>query len=341
MGTKLGVFFKKKRKYHPMEETFEFVQRFGAGVNLGNTLDAPDGETSWGNPKISRELVHFYRKEGFRSIRIPVSWEKHFSRDDFVIDDSFLNRVHEVVSWCLDEGFITILNLHHEGGWLSPDKEASATGILICIWRQIANCFTSCGERLVFEAFNEIRNGDDWGGTPDSCESVNRLAARFVETVRSTGGSNKSRYLMIPTYAASAGETACCCWKPVENDNRLIATVHCYAPHEFTHQSNGQKEYHPAWCRPELESVFQCLKRHFLDRGVPIVIGEAGVNQKNGVPNESGRIAWAHDVATLSARHGIPLIVWEDGGDFQLVDRANVKWTHPLLATEYLASSSC
>ena len=324
-----------------MNGAFGFVRLFGTGINLGNSLDAtPGGETSWGNPPISRELIRFYRSEGFQSIRIPVTWSQHLCDADDTISPDFLLRVREVVDWCLGEGFVVIINLHHEDGWLSPDKEAAATPRLVRLWGQIARHFADYGEKLVFEAFNEIRNGDDWVGTDVACQLVARLADRFVSTVRAEGPCNESRYLMIPTYAASVGETACRLWVRVANDKRLIATVHCYAPHEFTHQLSGPKDYHPDWCRPALESVFQCLKRNFLERDILVVIGEAGVMQENGVPAETGRVAWAHDLATLSARHQIPFIIWEDGGRFQLVDRAKVKWTHYDLAKAYLAVSS-
>lgn len=322
-----------------MNVSFEFVRHFGVGINIGNSLDAPEGEISWGNPPISRKLIRFYRNEGFRSIRIPVTWSSHLNVNNYTIHLGFLSRVREVVDWCLGEGFVVIINLHHEDGWLSPDNETKATPKFVRLWEQIARHFADCGEKLVFEAFNEIRNGDDWFGTDAACQVVAQLADRFVSTVRAAGNCNASRYLMIPTYAASVGERACRLWRRVANDNRLIATVHCYEPHEFTHQSNGPKQYDPYWCRPRLESVFQCLKRNFLNRDIPVVIGEAGVCQKNGIPDESGRIAWAHDIETLSVQHGIPLIVWEDGGSWQLVNRAKVEWTHPNLAKEYLASS--
>ena len=323
-----------------MNNAFEFVRQFGFGINLGNSLDAPDDETAWGNPRISRKLIQFYRKEGFQTIRVPVTWHKHLDAYGYV-NPFFMDRVREVIGWCLGEGFITVLNLHHDGnkdveGWLTPAFDESALQRFARLWTQIAERFSNCGERLVFEAFNEIRNGDDWQGTDVAFDAVNRLAAKFVETIRASGGNNVNRYLMIPTYAASDGEQACQGWKRIGNDERVIATVHCYDPHEFTHQSAGKKEYDSNWCKPALEAVFERLKRIFIDQGIPVVIGEANVIQKSGIPAESGRIAWAHDIAQLSSKNGIPLIVWEDGGWMQLVDRAKVCWTHPDLARAYV-----
>lgn len=47
------------------------------GINIGNTLDAPSGETTWGNPAIQEYYFDDYKDAGFTSIRIPVTWNKH------------------------------------------------------------------------------------------------------------------------------------------------------------------------------------------------------------------------------------------------------------------------
>ena len=42
--------------------------------NLGNTLDADSGRDLLGQPQATRELFETIRAEGFRSVRIPVTW---------------------------------------------------------------------------------------------------------------------------------------------------------------------------------------------------------------------------------------------------------------------------
>lgn len=46
------------------------------GINIGNTLDAPSGETTWGNPVIEEYYFDDYKDQGFTAIRIPVTWGK-------------------------------------------------------------------------------------------------------------------------------------------------------------------------------------------------------------------------------------------------------------------------
>ena len=58
----------------------DFVEQLGVGWNLGNTLDPVDCtwladnmemeyETAWGNPKVTKELIHYIKSEGFSTMR--------------------------------------------------------------------------------------------------------------------------------------------------------------------------------------------------------------------------------------------------------------------------------
>ncbi|MGO4374423.1 cellulase family glycosylhydrolase, partial [Paenibacillus sp. MCAF20] len=52
-----------------------YVEAMQPGWNLGNTFDATGSETSWGNPATSKELIESLAGQGYRSIRIPITWK--------------------------------------------------------------------------------------------------------------------------------------------------------------------------------------------------------------------------------------------------------------------------
>src|SRR5579885_1180946 len=54
-----------------------YVQAMQPGWNLGNTLDAIPDETSWGNPLVTQAFIQQVAAQGFKSIRIPVTWMSH------------------------------------------------------------------------------------------------------------------------------------------------------------------------------------------------------------------------------------------------------------------------
>lgn len=84
--------------------SYEFSQLMVPGWNVGNSLDAPEGETTRGNPLITQQLIDSVKAVGFRSIRIPVAWSKFIDSATYTIDPAFLARVKEVVDYAMVAG---------------------------------------------------------------------------------------------------------------------------------------------------------------------------------------------------------------------------------------------
>ena len=54
----------------------ELALKINIGWNVGNSLEAIGSETSWGNPRVSAELIDLVKKSGFNAIRIPCAWNQ-------------------------------------------------------------------------------------------------------------------------------------------------------------------------------------------------------------------------------------------------------------------------
>ena len=95
----------------------EAVAGMGRGINLGNTLEPPL-EGAWNNGPAQESYFDAYLEAGFTNIRIPVRWDQHTSNAvPFTVDESWMDRVEQVVDWGLERGFYITLNGHHED-WL-------------------------------------------------------------------------------------------------------------------------------------------------------------------------------------------------------------------------------
>ena len=196
----------------------EIVEMMGFGWNLGNTLDATGGNTadvtaqeqSWGNAKITPELMVRVKEAGFDTIRIPVTWYRYTSDDGtYTIREDFLQHVHEVVKWAREADLFVILNVHHEAWINEPNFAADAEKIgeqLTAMWRQIA--FADFDQHVIFEGMNEPRaqgTNYEWSGNAACYAAVNYLNQVFVNTIRKDAkGCNAERCLMIPGYAATS-----------------------------------------------------------------------------------------------------------------------------------------
>ena len=96
----------------------ELTARMTPGINLGNTMEALPNETAWGNPVPSQALMDGYRAAGFRSVRIPLSWQP-YEDSQHRIDARWMAHVKEVVDQARRAGLYVMINTHWDGGWMN------------------------------------------------------------------------------------------------------------------------------------------------------------------------------------------------------------------------------
>jgi len=275
--------------------SMEIVREMLVGWNLGNTLDSWDDkgngdsgieiETSWGNPKTTKEMFDTVKARGFKTIRIPVTWRGHFGNSpDYIIDSEWLDRVEEVVNYALDGKTYVIINSHHDE-WVTL-TEATKTEVadkISRIWTQIAERFKDYSDYLLFETLNEPRlygEPEEWmGGTASARSILNEYNHAIVSAIRTTGGNNALRHILIPTHAAASyAETQDALVIP-ENDTRIIVSQHIYFPYYFTMDTSPQTstdQWGSAADKEAMIGEFDRLEEKFISKGIPVVIGEWG-----------------------------------------------------------------
>jgi endoglucanase len=321
----------------------DFVKNIKIGWNLGNTLDAegdasPDDNTStemsWGNPRTSPEILQMVKDAGFNTIRIPTTWYKHFTGEtDYTILPEWMDRVQEIVDMALEGGCYVILNMHHEErNWLNPTyaNQERATEIVTAIWQQAGERFKDYDEHLIFETMNEPRSvntSNEWnGGSAEGQDVVNQLNQVALDTIRASGGYNDQRYVMVPTYAASIEPSALNAFV-LPDDPHVIVSLHAYQPYDFALNEGGTSKWYPTEnAQAQLNGMFDRIMERFVNQGIPVIIGETGSLNKNNV---GYRVAWSDFYIGRCAELGIPVVLWDDGGNFGLMDRYNVKHRFP------------
>ena len=314
----------------------------GPGWNMGNQMDAVSngvaGETVWGNPKCTQATFDAVKAAGFKAVRICVTWAGHTGEAPaYRLDEKWLGRVEEIVGYAEKAGLVAIVNTHHdESYWLDISKaynnstqNEKVKDEIFCVWTQIAARFADKGDWLVFESFNEIQDGG-WGwsaafiSNPQAQYKVlNEWNQVFVDAVRATGGNNATRWLGIPGYAASPGFTIAGLVLPKDytDANRLIVAVHDYDPYNYTladplvaqwgHTADPAKR-----CSDRDEenvvAVFDQLKAFYLDRDIPVYIGEFGCSRhsKADLPYQEYYIEY---FCKAAADRLLPMYLWDNG----------------------------
>ena len=312
-----------------------FVSGMGYGWNLGNTFDSlpgggrrggPETETSWGNPYTTRKLIMYIKEQGFDTIRIPVTWGPHTGDGpEYTVDPAWMNRVEEVVEWALAEKLYVIVNAHHESGWLekaSKDYDGTMAQYL-SVWRQIAARFRDRTDHLLFESMNEI----DFKDLPieENAALVNRINGEFVKLIRASGGANRTRWLLLPGIGADLDKTCDYLTIP-DGDARCIASIHYYLPPQFAIATPGTSwGYSFSWGTDEeraaMERNFAKMKETFLDKGIPVILGEYGCLMRN--KDRSSRVDYFRSVVRRSRENGICPVFWDNGEE---LDRRAYIW---------------
>lgn len=347
----------------PMRDmtTAEIVKDMGLGINLGNTLEACGAwinssggvsayETAWGSPIITEDMIKGYAECGFGVLRIPVAWSNLIG-EDYTINPDYMARAIEITDWTLNAGMYAIVNIHYDGGWWTKfpeDKEECMTKYTR-IWEQITEAFQDYDDKLMFESLNEEGGWDSlWNrysgktdGKADSFGLLNEINQKFVDIVRASGGNNPKRHLLIAGYNTDIDMTCDDEFvMPNDPENRCAVSVHYYTPPTFcildADASWGKAK--TDWGSEEdvelLLHYMDMLKEHFVDKGIPVIIGEYGVALKNK-EMEPVRLFLSSVAKEAYSRDMCP-VLWDITNVFY--DRNNCRFIDDLLLEQIMAA---
>jgi endoglucanase len=321
----------------------QIVYDMKIGWNLGNTMEASPGETGWGNPKTTQAMMDAVKAMGFKTVRIPVTWQGHLGpAPDYTIDKAWLDRVEEIANYVLKDGMYAIVNTHHDG-WirLTAEGQTAGTNEAAKVWAQIATRFRDYSDYLILETFNEPKGRQNQysGGTPEARAILNAYHLASVNAIRATGGNNAKRIIMCATHAATPSDPAIRDLVIPNDDPRVIVSIHTYYPNglSFGGQGSWGTEENKAAMRRELDRE----ARDVAEKGSgAAVIGEWGSVSRVDL---ASRVAHAEYYAQQALSRGMATIWWDNGGrDFGILNRRAdpVTWTWPTIAEALVRGAS-
>lgn len=350
----------------------QIVEAMGPGWNLGNQLESvtdnvPE-ETDWGNPVITEKLIQSVKAAGFKSIRIPVSYFAKIDDDkDYTIDSKWLDRVQEVVDYCIKNDLYAVINIHGDGyntidgGWLlcNGKNQTEIKKKYKKVWKQIAERFKNYDEHLLFESMNEEFDGSYSEPNKEYYQNINDYNQIFVDTVRKTGDNNTKRWLIIPGWNTNIDYTAGDYGFKLPTDQyrdksidkeeqRIMISVHYYSPWDFCGGENcvitqwGNEADDPSKTSTTCDETYMknqlnLMKTTFADKGYPVFIGEYGSIDKTSYDseNEYYRAYFARKLCQLSRKNGCIPMYWDNGYNgvhgFGLFDRTTCEVTQPVI----------
>jgi aryl-phospho-beta-D-glucosidase BglC (GH1 family) len=325
----------------------QLAAKIKLGFNIGNTLEATGGETAWGNPLITKALIDFVKQSGFNAIRLPCSWNQYMSNATTAqLKADWLSRVKDVVQYCVDDNLYVILNIHWDGGWLENNctvaKQVENNAKQKAFWEQIATRMRDFDEHLLFASANEpnVSNATEMA-------VLFSYHQTFIDAVRSTGGKNAYRNLVIQGPSTDIEKTnQLMSTLPVDNvSNRMMVEIHYYTPWNFCgmtedaswgnmfyywgsgYHSTTDTAHNATWGEEDaVNTFFQSMKTKFVDKGIPVVMGEYGPMVRSTLTGSAltlhlaSRAYYLKYVTKQAIANGILPFLWDTGG---IIDRSN------------------
>ncbi|MDM8159975.1 cellulase family glycosylhydrolase [Labilibaculum sp. K2S] len=327
-----------------MESTAtEIIANIKVGINIGNTFEL----TTWAQADPSEAFIDLIKASGFNAVRIPGGFGQRADQETAKIDVEYMARVKKVVQWCVNRDMYVLLNIHWDGGWLEQNctiqKQDSVNAKQKAYWEQIATEMRDFDEHLMFASANEpsVENAEE----NDVLMSYHQS---FINAVRSTGGRNTYRTLVIQGHTDLSTPDK---FPTDPTADRIVYEWHNYTPSSFTllyddKADGGWDNVRFYWgegnhytestgidrnCgygeEAELLEGYQHIKTAYIDQGIPCLMGEFSSQRFNEsskfVPenmekyNQSVDDWYTFNTRECKAIGGAPF-VWDTGG---LLDR--------------------
>lgn len=323
------------------------------GLNIGNTMEAYDAnncekysytwipqlggntphdyERCWGSPVITQKMVDGIKAAGFNTVRIPVFWGNMMENDGtWTINPDYLNRVREIVDYCLKDDLYAVVNIHHFDEFIIRRNTLEDCSMIFTnLWTQLASYFNNYSEKLIFEGYNEYLGGKQFDKSgilrelrrDQGYTLTNEMNKAFVNAVRSTGKNNAKRVLIISGYWTNIDLTTAKDFLIPEDsaENRLMVSVHYVDNSMYWSRQIGGSQ----WVK-YIDSQCALLDKAFTSKGIPVFLGETTANYPadrltgNLYPKSHECLEY---VLTKLLDHGFVPVIWDTHNDHSFYDR--------------------
>lgn len=275
-----------------------------------------------------------------------------------VVDFAIANDMYVMLNSHWDNGWLedNVFSGSHidRDGKQSTTDSSAIRKLQEAYWTQIANHFKDYDEHLLFASANEPGVNDHRGSGAlytdngqlgfgeDRMGILKAFHEACLRAVRSTGGNNATRTIIVQV-PRTEHEKASLLQKqyPVDpaGEGYTMAEFHYY-PYQMAFmpadESWGKVFYYweeyttgsdaahtcsgtSVGSKSDIEKTFKKMQQLFVDKGIPVVIGEMGIARhysRTGADFEKhmeARAAWYGYTVAQAKQHGLIPVVWDNG----------------------------
>lgn len=308
----------------------EAAALMGTGFNLGQMFDNDQHSPTL---TAASKKIDAYYAEGFRNVRIPVSWTISIGGSALVDNSGTVKRDHPRLQELINtvdhalsyEDMFVVINAHHE----AAIKDGNNAAMLEQLWSDISDIFKDRSHRLIFQVLNEPHLSGGGAMSPGNLRHMTGLA---YDKIRA---NTPTRIVVIGGNQWFGAHEMAISWPNLDavgggDDSYLMASFHHYNPWSF----HGQGNHMTDWNSSHLEGPFSTMQNwaNGVGQGMPIYISEWGTDwgQYKSAMDCNNIRAWYQALAEHARLEGIPTSVWDDGGWFMIFSHASNSYNNNL-----------
>jgi len=306
----------------------QIVDEMGIGYNLGKTYNCCssvaeenilyDQIKTWGTILPTKKMINKIKKYGFKTIRFQVLYTNLTD----IINSEWLIRIKEIVNWIIKNGMYCILCVNHDKDFWILEGENSKNKY-INFWKQVANQLVDNDEHLIFETLTDL--DIDIQYLFDS-----NFTQDFIDAIRNSDGFNKERLLIIPEMATEIEINSYYDLKlPKDPSNRTAISLQYYFPSEtlydyeippiywidkygYQYDAIPTTKWGSDYDYKDIMNKIEMLKSIFIDKGIPVILGEVGIlsNYNNNITSKREFLYTLFSL--LNEFNGIMACLWDN-----------------------------
>jgi len=300
--------------FQSKKTAIQLVNEMGIGYNLGKTYNCciiseliseednirVEQINNWGTILPTKKQVNQIKKYGFRTIRFQVVYNNLISESE-TIKSNWIKELKKIIDMIYNLNMYCILSIYHNDDFWNSN-EIKAIDKYINFWKEIANEFKNYDDNLIFESNHKLYFKNI---------TLLNLSQSFIDTIRNSRGLNTKRILVIPKMSTELEKYRISEQIPNDPANKTAISISYYFPSIYSgeHIYDEDGDYYIiyendiVWYDYKgnilvttplndwgsisddyyyLYEDFKNLKTMFMDKGIPIIIGEAGILTTNG-----------------------------------------------------------
>ena len=276
----------------------------------------------------TKKQINQIKKYGFKTIRFQVVYNNLISESE-KIKSNWIKEIKKIIDWIYNLNMYCILSIYHNDDFW--DFEENPINKYINFWKEIANEFKNYDDYLIFESNHKLYFINI---------TLLNVSQSFIDVIRNSGGLNIKRLLIIPGMSTDLDFYSVPEAFPNDPSNKTAISLRYYFPSLYGGEYiyDGDDYYYIigeddiVWydyyggmlvTTPLIDwgieasdytyiyQDFKYYKNMLMDKGIPVIIGEAGILTKNSNANLFSEFLYA--LFSMSYEYdGIMACLWDN-----------------------------